>query len=207
MSDTSGHEKPNFHELFLLASTQHGHFTTAQAHACGFQDSLLSYHSQTGKFVRVHRGVYRLRDYPSSQYEEIVAAWLAIGKEIAVVSHESALQLLELSDVSPSKFHFTVPRARRNMPSPPLTAVHTSTRPFEREEIIERQGIRVTAPERAIVDAAERGTAPEQIELAVRDSLDRGLTTPRMIMRAAASRGRYVRELIGMVVTDWAALA
>lgn len=180
----------------MLASGQHGHFTTAQAHECGYQDSLLSYHTQTGKFVRVHRGVYRLRDYPSSQYEEIVAAWLAIGKEIAVISHESALDLLGLSNVIADKIHFTVSRAQRHVVDLPLVKVHTTTRPIIRSELTIRHGIRLTSATRSIVDAAEWGTDPYQIVLAVQDALQNLLSTPTYLEMAASVRSKRVRDLI-----------
>ena len=48
-----------------------------------------------------------------------MAAWLAVGKQNAVVSHESALDLLDLSDVSPDRVHLTVPRSRRGLAAPP----------------------------------------------------------------------------------------
>jgi hypothetical protein len=35
----------------------------------------------------VRRGLYQLRDYPSSPREQVMAAWLSADKEQAVVSH------------------------------------------------------------------------------------------------------------------------
>src|SRR5215212_1526316 len=87
--------------LFGLASTQQGYFTAAQARECGFDTNLIAYHKKQGRFVPVLRGVYRLRDYPSSNRGEVVAAWLSAGRDVAVVSYESALDLLDLSDVIP----------------------------------------------------------------------------------------------------------
>jgi len=98
--------------LFDAASKQHGYFTTAQAHRCGFDWRGLHYHTARGRFVRARRGLYRLRDYPTSPREEVVAAWLAAGPD-AAVSHENALDLLELADVTPERVHVTVPRSRR----------------------------------------------------------------------------------------------
>ena len=56
--------------------------------------------------------------------------------------------------------------------------------------------LRVTRPTRSIVDAAEYGTAPEQIALAVRQALRLGLATVEELRRAAAGRSRRVRRLI-----------
>jgi predicted transcriptional regulator of viral defense system len=122
----------------------------------------------------VRRGLYRLRDYPSSPREEVVAAWLALGKENAVVSHASALDLLDLSHVIPDAVHLTVPRSRRHLPNLPGVAIHTTTRPLRPIDVVHREGARLTSAARTILDAAEAGTAPEQIERAVEQAIERG---------------------------------
>src|SRR5690242_4300023 len=114
MADTTS-PRPDHACLFATASEQHGYFTSAQARGCGFTRFLLARHAATGRFIRVRRGLYRLRDYPSSPREEVVAAWLAVGKDAAVVSHASALDLLGLSDVVPDLVHLTVPRSKRHL--------------------------------------------------------------------------------------------
>ncbi|HEY7030828.1 MAG TPA: type IV toxin-antitoxin system AbiEi family antitoxin domain-containing protein [Thermomicrobiales bacterium] len=190
---TSG---PDLTSLFGTASGQHGYFTYAQARSSGVRDNLLAYHTETGKFIRVHRGVYRFRDYPSSPLEEVVAAWLAVGKEAATVSHESALALLELSDVIPNAIHLTVPRSKRNLPDLPGVKIHTTTRPLGPTDVTLREGIRITSATRTILDTAEAGTAPDQVELAIRQAIQRGLTTPRRLEKDARSRSRRVQDLV-----------
>jgi hypothetical protein len=54
----------------------------------------------------------------------------------------------------------------------------------------------VTTPERSIVDALEAGAQPEQIELAIHQALERGLTTPRRLRAVASRRSARARELI-----------
>jgi len=195
MDDTTN-GRPNLPCLFASASGQHGYFTIGQAHACGFSRFLAARHAATGRFIRVRHGLYRLRDYPSSQYEEIVAAWLALGKDVAVVSHESALDLHDLSDVIPNAVHLTVPRSKRHHPDLPGVKVHTTIRPLPATDVSEREGIRVTAVARTIMDAAEYGTGPEQIEMAIKQALRRGLTTHPRLEHAASDRSRRVRDLV-----------
>lgn len=190
---------PDHDCLFATASAQHGYFTAAQAQACGFASPLLAHHLKRGRFRRASRGVYRLKDYPSSPREEVAAAWLALGEE-AVVSHASALELHGLSDVIPDAVHFTVPRARRHLPRLPGTRIHTTTRPLAAAEVDVREGIPVTSPARTIADAASAGVGPEQIELAVAEALARGLATPGRLEQAAAGRSRRVRELVARAI-------
>src|SRR5258708_4740604 len=104
MHDTITHT-PSEEDLFALATEQAGYFTAAQAHALGYGWPLLAYHARSGRFIRLRRGLYRLRDYPSSRREDVLAAWLAAGRDATVVSHESALEIHELSDVVPDATH------------------------------------------------------------------------------------------------------
>lgn len=197
MEDTA-RNGPDRQALFDLASEQYGYFTADQAAQCGYSRQMLTYHVSRGTFQRAHWGVYRFRDYPSSPREEVAAAWLAVGKDTAVVSHESALDLWDLSDVVPDVVHLTVPRARRSLTRrpPPGVVVHTTTRPWENGEVRSNEGIRVTSPERTILDAAEAGTQPEQIEMAVAQALRRGWIDVARLRSKARARERRVADLV-----------
>jgi predicted transcriptional regulator of viral defense system len=187
---------PDHARLFEVASAQHGYFTAGQARVCGFATDLVTHHARAGKFVRVYRGLYRLRDYPSSPHEQVAAAWLAFGKDNAVVSHESALALHNLSDIVPDAVHVTVPRARRYLSGLPGVCLHTSARPPAKSEVVEREGIQVTAPVRTILDVADAGAGPEQVQMAIRQAVRRALVLPERLRIAARGRSRRVRMLV-----------
>ncbi len=195
MNDTTSTVRPDFEALFATATEQAGYFTAAQARAAGYSWSLLSHHAKHGRFVHVARGLYRLRDYPSSPREDLIAAWLRLAPD-AAISHESALELLDLSDVIPGAIHLSVPRTRRRLARQPGVITHTTTRSFDAGEVITRDGVRLTAPARTIVDVAESGGAPEQVVRAAREAIDRGFTTSARLRAAAETRGRRVRSLI-----------
>ena len=192
MNDTS---TPNHADLFAIASEQAGYFTTAQAHRVGFSSPLVRYHARTGKFIHVAHGLYRLRDYPSTPREEVLAAWLRLAPR-AVVSHESALDILGLSDVIPDAIHLTVPRAYRRLTRLPGVVVHTTLRPMTHRDMVTRDGLRLTNAARTIADVADSGLAPDQVERAARSAIERGLATPRQLRTAAAQRGRRIQETI-----------
>jgi predicted transcriptional regulator of viral defense system len=202
MSDTDNPQvratttAPDRTRLFEISSEQGGYFTTEQAKDCGFSRALLSHHAKAGLFIRVRRGLYRFREYPSSPREDVLAAWLSVGKDVAVVSHESALDILGLSDVIPEAVHLTVPRSKRNLPRLRGVKIHTTARPLRKEDRVMRDGIAATSATRSILDGAEAGTAPEQIEMAVAQSIDRGIATTQQLQRAADERGRRVATLI-----------
>jgi predicted kinase len=199
VNDTT--DTPDHEALFATASAQAGYFTTSQAQACGFSSALLTHHAKNGRFLRVARGLYRLRDYPHETNEEIVAAWRRQAPD-AVVSHESALALLGLSDVIADAVHLTVPRIRRRLVTQPGVVIHTTTRPLADADVVSRKGVRVIGPERTIVDVAEVGIAPDQVVAAVHTALDRSLTTPSRLREAARTRGRRVQRLLDEALTD-----
>lgn len=183
---------PNFETLYGLAATRAGYFTAEEARQAGYGWALLSHHARTGRFRRVSRGVYRLRDYPSSPHEELVAVQTMLGPN-AVISHESALDILELGDVIPDSIHATVPRSGRGRSSPSGVSLHTVMRPLPPGEVVLRGPLRVTSPSRTIADVTATGLAPDQLHESVRDALSRGLATPGTLRRAAAGRSRRIR--------------
>ncbi len=195
-SDDISGQSPDAADLFAVASEQMGYFTTAQARSAGYSLPLLSYYVRTGRFLRVRRGVYRLRDYPSSPNEEVMAAWLSLGKERSVISHERALALLGLSDVVPNAIHILVSRSRRGLKPDPVVSLHTTTHPLQPEDIVIREGIRLTSPLRTILDAAETGTASEQVIMAIEQACRRGWISAGELRAREHERGSRVADLI-----------
>lgn len=197
MSDKIDHDG-----LYWIAESQAGYFTAEQALGAGMDRSTLSHHARPGgRYERVRRGLYRLRHFPSSRHEHVVAAWLALPSS-AVVSHESALELYELSDVIPNAVHITLPRAKRGQRPRPGVRIHTPKHSPGPDEIRRVVGVPVTSPGRSIVDSLEAGTQPEQIGLAVRQALQRSLTTSRRLRSAAAGRPMRVRAFVDRLLAE-----
>ncbi len=171
--------------LESLALAQGGYFDQADAREHGLGKDLVHYHVRTGRFERVYPGVYRLCSAPPAQHEDLLLAWVWSNGR-GVISHESALELYGLSDVLPHRVHLTVsPSFARASPGYVLHRAKLNP-----DEMTEYEGLPATAPARTIVDAAASGTGPEQIELAVRQAIERGLATTEQV-RAAAARSRY----------------
>jgi len=188
--------RPDRAGLFQIASEQRGYFTTAQAHEYGYSRSLLAHHAKTGTFQRIYTGVYRFRDYPSTPREEIAAAWLSVGKDVAVVSHESALELWELGDLIPDAVHLTVPRTRRHLPRLPGVKIHTTTRPLDRGNVEVLEGVPVTTPGRTLLDAVEAYVQPDQMSFALYQAITRGWIDRDSFRSDAACRGPRVARAV-----------
>ncbi len=183
--------KPNYDRLYEIAESQAGYFTAQQAREAGFSWERLSSNAKRGRFLRIKRGIYRLTHFPGSPHEDLFAAWLRTGPNSAI-SHESALSVYELSDVLPGEVHVTVPRTasrrRENI------RLHTNR--LTHDEITIREGLPVTTVERTIADVVTSGLAYEQVRQAIRESLQRGLTTRENLLAQAERRGRRVDRII-----------
>ncbi len=188
-----------FDRLFGVAEAQAGYFTTAQAKSVGVDRAQLSRYVTAGKLERVRQGVYRLKPFPHVPHEDLFIAWLATGPD-AVVSHDSALALHELSDVLPTAIHLTVPRtASRRRPG---LRLHTNR--ITAAEMTHYGAMRITTAPRTIVDVAADGLADELVVQAVDQALSRALTSPEQLLAAAAPRGAAVLRLIRRAIEHWA---
>jgi predicted transcriptional regulator of viral defense system len=163
-------------KLFAFAVEQGGYFTAKQAREAGYDYPHLDYHVSRGNFVRVGHGLYRLPELPLAEHDDLIrlALWSRNRQDRpqAIVSHESALVLHELSDVLPTKTHLTVPPGFRKQ-APPGCVLHKARLPLS--DVAERQGFRATTPLRTLLDVARGDLTQEQLERAVADALGRGL--------------------------------
>ena len=181
---------PDHDHLFAIAESQDGYFTMAQALEAGFARSTHSYHVKEGNWLREHRGIYRLRQYPQTENGQLVlwSLWSRDrhGKPQGVYSHTTALALRDLSDANPSKLHMTVPPGfRRNSATPALLVLHKSR--LEPQEVIGERGYAVTTAMRAILDSAQSGDADMgMLEQALAEGLRRGLIMRTEIKQAKA---------------------
>jgi predicted transcriptional regulator of viral defense system len=183
--------KPDYDGLYEIAENQAGYFSASQARDVGFTWERLSSNAKKGLFLRVARGVYRLTRFPGSAYEDLFVAWLRTGRN-AVVSHESALSVYELTDVLPSEIHVIVPRtaSRRRK------GIRQHTNQLEPDEIAHREGLPLTTVARTIVDVSMSGLAEEQVLQAVQESLQRGLTSQDELLSHAERRGGRAKRII-----------
>jgi predicted transcriptional regulator of viral defense system len=188
------HDDIDHDGLYRLAESQAAYFTAGQALAAGMDRSTLRYHARPGgRYERVRWGLYRLRHFPTSPHEHVVAVWLPLRDAGGVVSHESALELWDLWEVIPEAVHVSLPRAKRGQRPRPGVRLHALERPPGASERRRVHGVPVTTPERSIVESLEAGAQPEQIEMAVHQALERGLTTRRRLREAASRRSARVR--------------
>jgi predicted transcriptional regulator of viral defense system len=185
MSDT---QEPDVLGLEAEAYQQGGYFNAAQARAHTISRQLLDHHVRRGRFERVRRGLYRIQGYPTAEHDDMREAWMTVAGTGALLSHESALALLDLSDNIPDAVHLLVARKHRGLRRPPSVIVHTHP---DNETIptVWRDGLALSAPARTLLDVAPR-LQPEQLSMAITQALRRGLLTTEQLQEEAARRNK-----------------
>lgn len=188
--------------LYTLATLQGGYFTAKQAQEAGYRYPHLVYHSQSGNFERVGQGLYRLPEIPPAEQDDLirVTMWSRNREDVhqAVASHATALSLHGLSDLLPSRLHFTVPPTFRKR-APRRTVLHRAT--LSPKDVEEREGFSVTTPLRTLVDVATDGQVPrEQLLRAFSDAFARGLARRSAVEATAGalsdSAAQRLRDLL-----------
>jgi predicted transcriptional regulator of viral defense system len=188
--------------LYKTAQSQQGFFTTKQAIQAGFAEKTHSYHVNVGNWIREHRGIYRLADFPTAERPDLMLwyLWSRNRKEVpeGTYSHDTALSLHELSDIMPSKLHMTVPKHfRRNSRIPEVLVLHRAD--LSENDIEQMQGVRVTRPLRTVLDLLQTGHVDRNlIRQAIDEAMRRGLITGKQIDSLPHDRLRdSFRELSG----------
>lgn len=179
--------------LYGIAEDQNGYFTAAQGRAAGLHQVRLVQLAQQGDIERVSRGVYRFTRFPPSQFGHYMEAilWPQVRRPdlAGVVSHQSALAIHGLSDVSPAKIHLTLPmnvRLRREIPKA-LIIHYADLAPGDVERV---EGVPVTTPARSIRDAHAGHLGNDLIGQAIADGRRSGVLP-------VAEADRLERELLG----------
>lgn len=169
-------EKTKKQKLFETASLQQGYFTAKQAIRAGFSYRMHTHYRQNGEWLEIDRGIFRLAQFPNSPDEDFVrwSLWSRDrnGRPQAVISHESALSIHDLSDVMPSKIYFTVPPGFRKKAPKGCVIYRGRISDDEKEQ---REGFFVTNPLRTIIDSAGSNFSIDYLEQAIQEACDKGM--------------------------------
>lgn len=170
--------------LAELAGTQAGYFTAAQALEAGYSYSAQRYHVYRGNWTQVDRAIFRLRDWPVGEHEDLVR-WTLWSRGAGVVSHETALALHDLGDANPAHIQLTVPPGFRRTGHGVM--LHVGDLP--ERDVEEWEGFRVTTPLRSVLDSAGGGLDLDQLGGAIDDGVRGGRFTIRELRERADEFG------------------
>ena len=135
--------------IAAIAGRQHGVARVDQLLAAGLSAKGITRRVQTGLLHRLYRGVYAFGHTNLSREGRWIAAVFACGPS-AVLSHESAAHLWNISPTSPPTIHVTVPSISGRKKRPGIR-IHYSTTLTE-AQITKRKNIPVTTPSRTLAD-------------------------------------------------------
>lgn len=161
--------------LYPLAAAHAGYFSVREAQQVGISTHDLTYYSRRGLITSAFRGVYRLRDFPPGDHEELVVIWLASHQE-GVFSRETALQLHNLSDVLPNLIHVSLLPTWRRRLLPEGVERHYIKAPITQHSWV--GDVPVTTPLRTLTDCMEAHVSPELVQQAIKQARARGLIGP-----------------------------
>lgn len=176
-----------FIELAELAADQFGLVTLRDAERVGYEPKAVVKLAKRGQLERVSRGVYRVPFLPGGEMQAYMAAALWPQGAGGVLSHETALDLWDVSDVNPARIHVTVPRAHRPQRAVPKAyVIHRED--LDPADVMAIEGVPVVRLARAIRECAEDYLGADLLEQAVRHGRGRGLISAR-------ERGQLVADL------------
>jgi predicted transcriptional regulator of viral defense system len=169
-------------QLYALVETQGGYFTAADAKALGFAYPHQHFHVKRGNWIRVDRGIFRLKRFPVSPHEDLIRWWLWSRKQ-GVISHESAAAIYDMGDVLPQTTHLTIPPGFRKVAPRAVTLHRAQLSPSDRAR---RDGFAITTPLRTILDLAQGQLDPERLSLVTKDAIKKGLVTKKDLLHVLA---------------------
>ena len=177
-----------YKNLYQIALEQDGYFTTKQAISAGYDTNSHPYHIKTGNWIREHRSIYRLANYPIGDRPDLMLWYLwsrnRNEEPQGIYSHETSLTIHNLTDLNPSKLHMTVPKDfRRNSRIPDVLVLHYSDiLPAETDQMY---GVKITNPIRTIIDIIMEGNLSEDLlSQAILEAINRGAVTKSELQEA-----------------------
>lgn len=174
-------EKSN--RLFQVAQSQQGYFTSADARRLGYDYPNQHFHVRQGNWIRVDRGIYRLKKFPVAQHDDLIRWWLWTRKK-GVISHDNAADVYDLGDILSTKYHLTVPPDFRKK-APTGVILHKAR--LLASDIQQRDGVPITKPLRIIEDLTLSHMDAERLSAVVKDAVEKGLVTIGELLHLSSS--------------------
>ena len=170
-------------QIARIAAAQYGVFTYDAVLRSGATKRVIERRLASGRWERLHQGVYRLSGTPGSWRQQVIAACFAAGS--AVASHRAAGGLWRVAGFEQRVLEITVPRGRR--PRLHGVIVHQLSLPSVDVTILD--AIPITTPARTLLDLAAVSPT-DAVEEALDDALRRGLTTRAKLRWRVKELGR-----------------
>ena len=178
--------------LRQYADLQGGYFLSKQADEAGVSRQLLSYYArEDGPVYRYYRGLYRIKDYPKTRFDRIIAEWYDTGRRIkAAISHESAADVHGLTKRVTHVVHMTAPMKYGERRPPKGVVLYFDDDGVPAAEQIEFHGVPVTSIERTVVDLLESRGANNKVSKIIDEALTTRKTSVKALQQTARERSK-----------------
>lgn len=175
-----------------IAARQAGRFSRAQALAVGITDSSVLRRLRSGRWERVHPGVYALAGAPRTWIGDVWAAVLATGP-LATATHETALRLHGSEHVAPLPVTLTIPHGGHARIAGAVVHQIDDLRPGDVTSV---EGLPVSGVPRAVVEVAAT-VGPRRLGRVLDDLVFDRRTTHAQVGAALARVARPGKPGIG----------
>lgn len=167
----------NFKALYEIAEDNYGFLTVDDARRAGVLPQRLAEMARRGSLQREGLGLYRLDPFPSHELDSYRKATLWPYGVEGVLSHETALDLYELSDVNPPKIHITVPKRYRLRRREAPSSYRFHHEDLDESNITRHESLPIVTPAKAIRQCHEANLRRDLLRQALEDAKQRGLLT------------------------------
>ncbi len=176
-----------FLRLVEIANDQYGYVTTSDARQARVSAVRLAQMGRRRQLERIAQGLYRVLTHPRSSLDPYMEAALW-PRGLGVLSHATALDLLDLCDVNPAKVHITVPKSYRTWRRETPAAYVFHKRDLPPDDITKHESIPIVRAARAILDGIETPLGPALLDQAIETATRRGLLAPEELQTIDAAR-------------------
>jgi hypothetical protein len=174
-------------DLLEQARWQAGLITREQALRAGLSGSAITSRIVHARWTQVHRGVYATFSGPLSRDALLWAAVLYVGAG-ARLSHQTAAELIRLTDRRSPFINVTIPASRRVRP-PQGVVIHISSGGSTGWRFV--RGIPPhTLAEETVIDLVHAATSLDAVIASITTAFGRNLTSEERLRQEAAARKR-----------------
>lgn len=176
-------------DWLLLLSAQRGIVARREARRGEISARGVERRLRSGKWRRMHRGVYATFTGEASREAKLWAAVRRAGPG-AMLSYETAAEVQKLADKPSAKIHITVPHSRRPAQGRPIRGVVIHRSDLSQPQYLPPWKLPRTRIEDTVLDLVAQASTFDEAYSWISRALSRELATPGMLRAALAGRKR-----------------
>src|SRR5580692_8307659 len=176
-------------DWFLLLDAQSGIADRAQARHAGFSKRAVRHRLESGKWRRIHHGVYVTFTGKVEREQRLWAALRRAGPG-AMLSHETAAEVHGLTDKPSTKIHITVPPGRHPARRGPIKGVVIHRSDQSRPARLREWKLPRTQVEDTVLDLVTTADTFDEAYSWISSALSRGFVSIGTLREAIGRRSR-----------------